>query len=49
LAFGHVRQLDVVASRFLMGVAVQAPQVAGDGTDERALVDVEDTIVGVHG
>ncbi len=30
--FGHVRQLDAVAARFLTGLAAQAPQVAGDGT-----------------
>src|SRR6476661_2315116 len=38
LAFGHVRQLDAVASRFLTGLAAQAPQVAGDGTGGRVLV-----------
>src|SRR3954452_1796212 len=31
-SFGHVRQLDAVASRFLTALAAQAPQVAGDGT-----------------
>jgi hypothetical protein len=49
LAFGHVRQLDAVASRFLIGLAAQAPQVAGDGTGGRVLVDVDDTIIEVHG
>ena len=30
-AFGHVRQLDAVAARFLTSLATQAPQVAGFG------------------
>src|SRR5680860_348495 len=45
--FGHVRQLDAVASRFLTGLAEQTPLVAG--IDEYALVDLDDTIVEVHG
>ena len=47
--FGHVRQLDAVASRFLTALAAQAPQVVGDGTGGRVLVDVDDTIIEVHG
>src|SRR6187431_2292414 len=47
--FGHVRQLDAVASRFLTRLAAQAPQVTGDGTGGRVLVDVDDTIIEVHG
>ena len=50
--FGHVRQLDAVASRFLANLtaqAGQAPQVVGDGTGGRVLVDVDDTIIEVHG
>jgi len=47
--FGHVRQLDAVASRFLTGLSAQAPQVLGDGTRARVLVDVDDTIIEVHG
>jgi hypothetical protein len=35
--FGHVRQLEAVASRFLAGI------------DDLALVDLDDTIVEVHG
>ena len=45
--FGHVRQLDAVASRVLAGLAQRAPllpAVAG-----RVLVDVDDTIIEVHG
>ena len=48
-SFGHVRQLDAVASRFLTNLTAQAPQVTGDGTNGRVLVDVDDTIIEVHG
>ncbi|HEY5184156.1 MAG TPA: IS1380 family transposase [Actinomycetes bacterium] len=48
-AFGHVRQLDAVASRFLTNLTAQAPQALGDGTSARVLVDVDDTIIEVHG
>jgi len=45
--FGHVRQLDAVASRFLTGLAASSPLL---GTvDGRVLVDVDDTIIEVHG
>ncbi len=47
--FGHVRQLDAVASRFLTNLAAQAPQVVGGATGGRVLVDVDDTIIEVHG
>jgi hypothetical protein len=50
--FGHVRQLDAVASRFLTGLAAaggQAAHVIGDGTGGRVLVDIDDTIIEVHG
>ena len=46
-SFGHVRQLDAVASRFLAGLAASSPLLdAGDG---RVMVDVDDTVVEVHG
>ena len=45
--FGHVRQLDAVAARVLVGLGEQTPVVAG--VDEYALVDADDTIVEVHG
>src|SRR6188768_4040919 len=45
--FGHVRQLDAVAARFLTNLAAQAPQLVGDGTGRRVLVDVDDTIIEV--
>lgn len=47
--FGHVRQLDAVASRLLVNLAGQAPVVpTGDGA-ELVFVDVDDTIIEVHG
>lgn len=45
--FGHVRQLDAVASRWLVNVAAVEPIAAG--IDEYALVDIDDTIKEVHG
>jgi hypothetical protein len=45
--FGHVRQLDAVAARFLTGLAATTPLVAG--VDAYALVDIDDTIIEVHG
>lgn len=48
--FGHVRQLDAVASRFLTNLAHHAPLVApATGTDDRVMVDIDDTIIEVHG
>lgn len=50
--FGHVRQLDAVASRFLAALADRAPLVGqpARGTEgEHVLVDVDDTIIEVHG
>src|SRR3954469_13235693 len=48
--FGHVRQLDAVASRFLTRLADQAPLLGSPGAgEERVLVDVDDTIIEVHG
>jgi hypothetical protein len=46
--FGHVRQLDAVASRFLSALAQRSPRVAGIGTG-RVLVDSDDSIIEVHG
>jgi hypothetical protein len=47
--FGHVRQLDAVASRFIAALAGRSPLVAGVGDGEYVLVDVDDTIIEVHG
>lgn len=46
--FGHVRQLDAVASRFLRNLATQTPLIGGSA-GEYTLVDVDDTIIEVHG
>ncbi|WJY91898.1 hypothetical protein CFAEC_05290 [Corynebacterium faecale] len=47
-AFGHVRQFDAVASRFLTGLAAQTPNLV-PATDGYIFVDVDDTIIEVHG
>jgi hypothetical protein len=46
--FGHVRQLDAVASRFLTALGQRAPLLP-TSADQRVLVDVDDTIIEVHG
>jgi len=53
-AFGHVRQLDAIASRFLValaGITRVLGQTATADSDNAgyALVDVDDTIIEVHG
>ena len=45
--FGHVRQLDAVASRFLTSLAKGTPVLSGVG--QLAVVDIDDTIIEVHG
>jgi hypothetical protein len=48
--FGHVRQLDAVASRFLAGLSDQTPLVVSSpGVGDRVTVDIDDTIIEVHG
>lgn len=47
--FGHVRQLDAVASRFLINLADQAPHLVPTDTSGYVLVDVDDAIIEVHG
>ncbi len=53
--FGHVRQLDAVASRFLLvlaelsGLFSTATTSSENEQGEYALVDVDDTVVEVHG
>lgn len=58
--FGHVRQLDAVAARFLQGLAAETP-LLGSATDADdadtdadadagyVFLDVDDTIIEVHG
>ena len=45
--FGHVRQLDAVASRTLVGLGERVPLLPG--IDEYALADMDDSINEVHG
>src|SRR6187551_2897392 len=52
--FGHVRQLDAVAARFLLALTRLAgldppPQACGDADSGFAFLDVDDTIIEVHG
>lgn len=56
--FGHVRQLDAVASRFLaalvgltklLSIPTAAEPEPGTGSVAYALLDVDDTIIEVHG
>jgi len=45
--FGHVRQLDAVAARFLTGLTQHAPLISGDA--EVTFVDIDDTIRSTFG
>jgi len=45
--FGHVRQLDAVASRFLTGLTHHTPLLPG--VDQIAFLDVDDTVKATHG
>lgn len=47
--FGHVRQLDAVASRFLASLGTRAPLLGRPGAADFVFVDVDDTIIEVHG
>jgi hypothetical protein len=47
--FGHVRQLDAVASRFLINLAEHTDLLGCPPDTGPVLVDVDDTIVEVHG
>jgi len=47
--FGHVRQLDAVASRFLANLGTVAPLLGSPGPEDFVFVDVDDTIIEVHG
>lgn len=47
--FGHVRQLDAVASRFLGNLAKHAPLLVQPDADDHVFVDIDDTIIEVHG
>ena len=45
--FGHVRQLDAIASRFLVNLTAQVPVLAG--ADKVAFLDIDDTIKATYG
>lgn len=54
--FGHVRQLDAIASRFLIALAARTGLLSATGSSVGAetvrgyaLLDVDDTIIEVHG
>jgi hypothetical protein len=47
--FGHVRQVDAVASRFLLNLAEHTELLGGMEDSGPVLVDLDDTIVEVHG
>ncbi|MDX2378112.1 IS1380 family transposase [Microbacterium sp. LRZ72] len=46
--FGHVRQLDAVASRVLAGLAAHAPVISPPPAGGFVFVDIDDTVVEVH-
>ena len=47
--FGHVRQLDAIASRFLTNLTVSTPLLGDTGDESMVMVDIDDTIIEVHG
>jgi hypothetical protein len=48
--FGHVRQLDAVAARFVAGLAKRSPIIAaGDSTESVTYLDVDDTVRATFG
>lgn len=47
--FGHVRQLDAVASRFLLNLDATTPLFGDHDEQSMVMIDVDDTIIGVHG
>ncbi|MBM7849379.1 IS1380 family transposase [Arthrobacter roseus] len=47
--FGHVRQLDAVASRLLVNLIRTAPLLGTPSGEDFVFIDVDDTIVEVHG
>jgi Transposase DDE domain group 1 len=46
-SFGHLRQLDAVATRFLTALAKNAPILPG--ADQACYLDIDDTIKATHG
>src|SRR5215208_1711530 len=48
-AFGHVRQADAVASRFLLNLAEHTDLLGPHDASGTVMVDIDDTIIEVHG
>lgn len=48
-SFGHVRQVDAVASRFLLNLAKDSGLLGAAGDCGTVMVDIDDTIIEVHG
>ena len=46
--FGHVRQADAVASRFLQGLTAQASGLLHAADGERVMIDIDDSVIGVY-
>ena len=46
--FGHVRQLDAVAARLLVGLVAQVPGLLA-GSDGPVFLDIDDTVKAVYG
>lgn len=47
--FGHVRQVEAVASRFLLGLGENTGVLGDPGDTGTVMVDLDDTIIEVHG
>lgn len=47
--FGHVRQADAIASRFLLNLAEHTDLLGGVSASGPVMIDIDDTIVEVHG
>ena len=47
--FGHVRQADAIASRFLLALAEGTELLGREDDSGTVMVDIDDTIVEVHG
>ena len=43
--FGHVRQLDAIASRFLTALAARSQMIVPSPGEQRVMVDIDDTII----
>ena len=48
-SFGHVRQADAVASRFLLNLAEHTELLGGPEDTGPVLLDIDDTMIEVHG